>query len=30
MLQLLRDNDEARDEARRVIAMAVEFLRRQG
>lgn len=30
MLQLLRDNEDARDEARRVIAMAVEFLRRQG
>jgi AcrR family transcriptional regulator len=30
MLQLLRDNEDARDEARRVITMAVEFLRRQG
>ena len=30
MLQLLRDNDDAREEARRVISMAVEFLRRQG
>jgi AcrR family transcriptional regulator len=30
MLQLLRDNEEARDEARRIIGMAVEFLRRQG
>jgi AcrR family transcriptional regulator len=30
MLQLFRDNEEARDEARRIIAMAVEFLRRQG
>jgi len=30
MLQLLRDNEEARDEARRVIGMAIDFLHRQG
>jgi hypothetical protein len=30
ILQLIRDNEEAREEARRVLGMAVEFLRRQG
>lgn len=30
MLQLLRDNEEAREEARRVIGMAIDFLHRQG
>lgn len=29
ILQLIRDNEEARAEARRIIGMAVEFLRRQ-
>jgi len=29
MLQLLRDNEEAREEARKVLGMAVEFLRRK-
>jgi hypothetical protein len=29
MLQLLRDNDDARDEARRVITMAIELLHRK-
>jgi len=30
MLQLFRDNEDARDEARRIIRMAVDFLHRQG
>jgi AcrR family transcriptional regulator len=29
MLQLARDNEDARDEARRILKMAVEFLRRK-
>lgn len=29
ILQLIRDNEEARDEARRILEMAVDFLRRQ-